>query len=221
MSNYDLGTLWPFLVKRYDEIAELALQHIGVVLLSLLVAAVVGVGLGLLGWNRPALRETSLATAGIFLTIPSLALLAIMIPFFGLGWVPTVVALSLYSMLPIIRNTVVGLRDVPSAIAEAARGMGMPPAKILLQIRLPMAWPVILAGLRVSAQLVVGVATVAAYVAGPGFGEYLFKGLSTLGSINALNFALTGTVGVIIIALFLDALFVLISKLTISEGIRG
>lgn len=221
MSNYDLGTMLPFLVKRYDEILEMAFAHIGVVLVSLFFAALIGVGFGLLGWNRAPIREGALATAGIFLTIPSLALLAIMIPIFGLGWLPTVIALSLYSLLPILRNTIVGIREVPTFMAEAAKGMGMSKASVLYKIRLPLAWPLILAGIRVSAQLIVGVATIAAYVAGPGFGAYLFKGLSTLGSVNALNFALTGTVGVVIIALLLDGVFLLISKLTISEGIRA
>jgi osmoprotectant transport system permease protein len=143
-----------------------------------------------------------------------------MIPTFGLGWVPTVIALSLYSLLPIVRNTVVGLREVPEAVMESARGMGMTPLKVLLSVQLPIAWPVILTGLRVATQLAIGIAAIAAYVAGPGLGAYIFKGLSMLGAKNALNFALTGTVMIVLIALFFDALFILIKRTTTSRGIR-
>jgi osmoprotectant transport system permease protein len=143
-----------------------------------------------------------------------------MIPVFGLGWVPTVVALSAYSLLPIIRNTVVGLREVPDAVVESAKGMGMSPIKILFTIQIPIAWPVILTGLRVATQLAIGIAAIAAYVAGPGLGAYVFRGLSMLGAKNALNFALVGTLMIIVIALLFDALFVLINRLTTSKGIR-
>ena len=191
----------------------MALGHTGVVLVSLAAAAIVAITLGLLSWNKAFFASSSLALAGIFLTIPALALLAFMIPIFGLGWVPTVVALSVYSLLPILRNTIVGLRSVPKALMESARGMGMSKSQVLFQIQMPLAWPLILSGLRVSAQLIVGVATIAAYVAGPGFGTYIFRGLASLGSVNALNFAIIGTIGVIILALVIDGLFALISRI--------
>lgn len=191
----------------------MALGHAGVVLVSLAVAAIIAITLGLLSWNKAFFASASLALAGIFLTIPALALLAFMIPIFGLGWVPTVVALSVYSLLPILRNTIVGLRSVPRELMEAARGMGMSKSQVLFQIQMPLAWPLILSGLRVSAQLIVGVATIAAYVAGPGFGTYIFKGLASLGSVNALNFAIIGTVGVVILALVIDGLFAIVAKM--------
>src|SRR5690606_8386820 len=130
-----------------------------------------------------------------------LALLAILSPLLGLGWGPTVVALVFYSLLPIIRNTVVGLREVPGYILESASAMGMSRTRVLLSTQLPMAWPVIITGTRVAAQLALGIAAIAAYVAGPGLGQYIFRGLSSLGSKNALNYALTGTVGVVVLAL--------------------
>jgi osmoprotectant transport system permease protein len=220
MGNYDLSLIWPFFLDKFDEILELTTEHASVVSLSVLIAAMVGVGVGLLVWDRPLLRSGAIATAGVILTIPSMALLALMIPVFGLGWVPTVVALSAYSLLPIIRNTVVGLREVPDAVVESAKGMGMSPIKILFTIQIPIAWPVILTGLRVATQLAIGIAAIAAYVAGPGLGAYVFRGLSMLGAKNALNFALVGTVMIIVIALLFDALFVLINRLTTSKGIR-
>jgi osmoprotectant transport system permease protein len=171
-------------------------------------------------WEKPVARSAAVATAGVILTIPSMALLTILIPIMGLGWASTVFALSVYSLLPIVRNTVVGLREVDPAVIESARGMGMSKFAVLMKIQFPIAWPVILTGLRVAAQLSVGIAAIAAYVAGPGMGAYIFKGLSMLGAANALNFALTGTVVIVIIALSFDAVFILINRLTTSRGIR-
>ena len=123
LGKYDLTTIWAFILDRLDDITELALEHIGVVLLSLILASIIGVATGLMVWNRPIGRSIAIATAGVVLTIPSMALLALMIPVFGLGWVPTIIALSLYSVLPIVRNTVVGLREVSPAVIESATGM--------------------------------------------------------------------------------------------------
>jgi osmoprotectant transport system permease protein len=218
--GYDLGLIWAFLGKKFDEILELTGQHIVVVIISVLIAAVVGVGAGILVWNKPAGRGFVIAVAGVILTIPSMAMLALMIPSLGLGWVPTVVALSLYSLLPIVRNTIVGLREVSPAVLESAAAMGMTPLKVMFAVQIPIAWPVILTGLRVATQLAVGIAAIAAYVAGPGMGTYIFRGLSMLGAKNALNFALTGTICVILIALILDALFILITRMTTSRGLR-
>ncbi|AOY56668.1 ABC transporter permease [Candidatus Rhodoluna planktonica] len=192
-----------------------------VVLISLAIASAIGVAVGLFVWNKPVARSASIATAGVILTIPSMALLTILIPIMGLGWLPTVFALSIYSLLPIVRNTVVGLREVDPAVVESARGMGMSDFRILMTIQFPIAWPVILTGLRVAAQLAVGIAAIAAYVAGPGMGAYIFKGLSMLGAANALNFALTGTLVIILIALLFDALFIIVNRLTTSRGIRA
>jgi osmoprotectant transport system permease protein len=221
VNQLDLASLLNFLTYRSDEIEGLIIEHISVVALSLLIAMVVGVGLGMLVWNRPLPRSAVIATAAVALTIPSLALLAALTPLFGLGWTPTVIALVLYSLLPIVRNTVVGLRSVSPAIIESASGMGMNRAMVLFRIQLPIAWPIIVTGVRVAAQLTIGVAAIAAYVAGPGLGAYIFQGLSSLGSKNALNFALTGTVLVVLLALIVDALFIAITRLTTAKGLRA
>lgn len=220
MDGFDWDGLLTFWSRRWDDILELVIQHLAVVALSVLIAAVVGIVIGILVWNRPVPRSLAIAAAGVALTIPSLALLALMTPVFGLGWTPTVLSLVFYSLLPIVRNTVVGLREVSPAIMESAKGMGMSPAGILLRIQLPIAWPLILTGVRIAAQLTIGIAAIAAYVAGPGLGQLIFQGLSSLGSKNALSFALTGTLGVIILALLVDAIFVLITRVTTSRGLR-
>ncbi len=221
LGRYDLSTIWQFMLDRLDEITTLTGEHILVVLLSLFFATIIGVTVGLLVWDRPMSRSVSISATAVILTIPSMALLAMMIPVFGLGWLPTVIALSLYSLLPIVRNTVVGLREVSPAVMESATGMGMSRFSVLLRIQFPIAWPVILAGLRVATQLAVGIAAISAYVAGPGLGAYIFKGLSMLGAVHALNFALVGTILIAAIALILDAIFILITRYTTSEGIRG
>lgn len=220
MTGFNLDGFTTFLSRRADDITELVVDHLMVVLISLALASVIGIGLGIAVRNRQFARSAVITASAVAITIPSLALLALLSPVLGLGWAPTIVALVIYSLLPIVRNTVVGLREVPAAVVEAAKGVGMGPARVLLQIQLPIAWPVILTGVRVAAQLTIGIAAIAAYVAGPGLGEYIFRGLSSLGSKNALNYALTGTIAVILLALALDGIFVLISRFTTSRGLR-
>lgn len=221
MTQFDFGALLTFWGRKYDDILTLVGEHLLVVTLALAFATIIGVGVGLLVWDRPIGRSLAVTSAAVILTIPSLALLAAMIPIFGLGWIPTLIGLTLYSLLPIIRNTVVGLREVAPAIMESAKGMGMSPAKVLMSVQLPMAWPVIVTGVRVAAQLTIGIAAIGAYVGGPGLGQMIFQGLSSLGSRNALNYALTGTVAVILLALLVDAIFNTITKYTTSKGLRA
>lgn len=221
MTEFDFSRLLHFWDTRASDILGLVVEHIAVVAVALLIAMVIGVGIGMLVWDRPIPRSVVIAAAGVALTIPSLAMLALLIPAFGLGWTPTIIALVMYSLLPIVRNTVVGLREVPPAVMESAKGMGMNQFSVLLTVQLPIAWPIILTGVRVAAQLTIGIAAIAAYVAGPGLGTYIFQGLSSLGSVNALNFALTGTLGVVLLALIVDALFVAITRYSTSRGLRA
>lgn len=218
--NQGLGGLQTFLDRRSDDLTQMMVDHIEVVALSVGIATVLSIAIALLVWDSPIGRNLAVTSTAIILTVPSLALLAILSPLFGLGWGPTVTALVLYSMLPIVRNAVTGLREVPSHVLESARGMGMSPTHVLLRVQLPMAWPIILTGIRVATQLAIGIAAIGAYVAGPGLGQYIFKGLSSLGSVNALNYALSGTVGVVLLALVADALFVLIARFTTPRGLR-
>ncbi|MEU9015470.1 ABC transporter permease [Streptomyces sp. NPDC048479] len=203
-----------------EELLRQVWEHAAVVGTAIAIATVLGVALGVTTWDRPWARTAAVAATGTFLTIPSFALLGLLIPLLGLGWMPTVVALVLYALLPITRNTIVGLREVGPAILEAARGTGMGPLRTLLRIQLPLAWPLILTGIRVSTQLTVGIAAIAAYVAGPGLGNEIFDGLSRLGSKNAINQALAGTLGVIILALAFDLLFFALRRLTTPRGLR-
>lgn len=209
-----------YVSSNIQQITFLTLQHVQVVLLSVAVAAVLGVGLGIVTEGTPRMRRLLLAFTGTLLTVPSFALFGLLIPVLGLGLAPTVVALTMYAIFPILRNTVTGLETVDSAVVEAARGMGMGPWRRLRVVRLPLAWPVILNGIRVSTIMVVAIAAIAAAVRGPGLGELIFRGLARIGGANALNQALAGVVGVVLVALVLDLLFVLVARLTTPRGLR-
>lgn len=209
-----------YLSFRKDHLIELTLEHAEVVAISLAIAAVIGVGLGVTTYRRERAATIVLAIVGTFLTIPSFALLAMFIPIFGLGSEPTIVALVMYALLPIVRNTVTGLRAVNPAVTESARGMGMGTARRMLRIELPLAWPVILTGIRVSALLLIGIAAIAAAVNGPGLGEDIFSGLARIGSATAINLVLGGVLGVIVLALIFDVFFMALGKVTTSRGIR-
>jgi osmoprotectant transport system permease protein len=197
-------------------------EHFQVVLVAMLIATAIGVGLGLLVHRSRRATDLALGICGIFLTIPSFALFALLIPKLGLGYQPTVVALVLYALLPIVRNTVAGLESVDPAVMESARGMGLASRQRLWRIQLPLAWPIILTGIRVSTVVIVGIAAIAAgIVNGPGLGTFIFGGLAAIGSKFAMSETLVGVIGVAIVALAYDALFVLIGRFTTSRGIRG
>ncbi|MBO2445848.1 ABC transporter permease [Actinomadura barringtoniae] len=209
-----------YLSDRWPTILRMMAEHAEVVLIAVGIAAVVGIGLGVAVESRPALARLALALSGAMLTVPSLALFGLLIPLFGLGVTPTITALVLYAIFPILRNTITGLEGVPAAVEDAARGMGLGRLNTLVRVRMPLAWPVVLTGVRVATIMTVAIAAIAAAVAGPGLGELIFQGLARIGGANALNDTLAGTLGVAILALVLDLLFVVLSRLTTSRGIR-
>ncbi len=210
-----------YLASRWEHLLELAIAHAGVVFLSLLIATVIGVTAGVLVYRRERSAEVVLAVTSTFLTIPSFALFGLLLPVFGLGWTPTVFALVVYALLPIVRNTIVGLRSVDPAITESAQGMGMSRWRRLFEIELPLAWPVILTGVRVSTLIIVGIAAIAAYVNGPGLGEDIFQGISRIGSATALNLVLGAVLAIVLLALIFDGFFALLGKFTTSRGLHG
>jgi osmoprotectant transport system permease protein len=209
-----------YLADRWPTIARMMVEHAEVVLIAVAIAAVVGIGLGAAVEGHPRASRTALVLTGTMLTIPSLALFGILVPWFGLGLAPTISALVLYAIFPILRNTITGLESVPAAVDEAARGMGLSRWERMRRIRLPLAWPVVLTGVRLATIMTVAIATIAAAVAGPGLGQLLFSGLARIGGANALNDALAGTLGVVLLALALDLLFIVLFRLTTSPGLR-
>ncbi len=213
-------TFAEYLQDRWRHLVHLGIEHAIVVGMAIVIATVIGVSLGLLTYRTDRPRELVLATAGVFLTIPSLALFGLFIQPFGLGTKPVVVALTMYALLPILRNTIVGLREVDPAIVESAQGMGMGRVHRLLRIELPLAWPVILTGIRVATVLIVGIAALGAYVLGPGFGNEIFDGLNGMTRPGAMNLVIGGILGVIVLAVLFDIFYVLVFRLTTPRGIR-
>lgn len=213
-------TVWGYLERRWDTVIQLTLEHIVLVLISVAMAVVVGVFLGMLVYRNRRATALLLNVTNATFTVPALAYFTVLVAFFGLGWTPSVIVLAIYALLPIVRNTVTGLREVNPAIIRSATGMGMGRVQLLTRIELPLAWPVILNGIRVGAVLTVGIAAIAAYISGPGLGREIFGGLGALGSARAIPQAVVGTVGIIFVALLLDAFIVVVGRLTTAKGLR-
>jgi osmoprotectant transport system permease protein len=211
---------WEYLGNRHQQLLADAYQHASAVFQCMVVATVIGVLLGVVTYRSEWAGNLATTATSTILTVPSLAMIGLLVPVVGLGVPPTVIALTLYGLLPIVRNAIVGLRGVDPALVDAARGIGMSRVTRLVRVELPLAWPPILTGIRISTQMLMGIAAIAAYASGPGLGNEIFRGIASLGSRNALNQVLAGTLGIIVLALLFDAAYVLIGRLTISRGIR-
>ena len=213
-------SLWEQIVQqlemRYAELGMAVVQHIKLVAISMGIAIVIGVTLGIAVSRIRKLEGPVLGTASTLQTIPSLALLGFMIPLFGIGVTPAVVALFLYSLLPIIRNTFTGITNVDKSVIEAASGMGMTDAQILFRIQLPLAFSVIMAGIRTSAVINVGTATLAAFIGGGGLGDFIFLGISR--SMDAL--VLIGAVPAALLALLLDFVLARLERAVTPKGLK-
>lgn len=189
-----------FVRDHADKLLEQTITHIGLTFLSLLVALLIGVPLGILIARRQRLAGSVLGVAGVLQTVPSVALLGFLIPVLGIGVGPALVALFLYALLPIIRNTYVGITEVSSSVKEAARGVGMTPNQILTKVEFPLALPVIFAGIRTATVINVGVATLAAYVAAGGLGEFIFSGIA----LSNVSMMLAGAIPAALLAVGFD-----------------
>ncbi|MCG2624317.1 ABC transporter permease [Arthrobacter sp. I2-34] len=209
-----------FLSDRLRPILFAGWQHFSLVVQCLILATILAVLIATLVYRNKAMVSAANSVSAIGLTIPSFALIGLLVAPFGFGVTQAVIVVAFYAMLPILRNAVVGLSGISPSVVEAARGIGMSRLRTLVQVELPMAWPVILAGVRVSAQMVMGIAAITAYALGPGLGGFIFSGLSRLGGANALESVVTGVGGIIILALILDFLLVGLGRLTTPRGIR-
>lgn len=213
-------SLFEFALKRQEQVFEGLLQHTGYVVSVLVTAGLFAIVTGIVTRRNVFAKELALSVASVFLTIPSLALFVIFIPLVGLGFAPSFIALFLYSLLPILRNTITGLDGIDQGVLESAKGMGLNPIQVLLKVQLPLAWPVILAGLRVSSMLVVGIAAIATLVAGGGLGDFIKSGLARLPLPNSLEAIWLGTLLCLLLALVIDLILQALRVATISKGIR-
>lgn len=215
-----LSSFFEFFSKNSDDFMEALLRHATYVVSVVIAATIISVAAGVVVRHRPVAREVALGVVSVFLTIPSLALFTLFIPILGLGFAPSFVALLLYALLPIMRNTVTGLNGVSPDVLESAKGMGLTSTERLFKVELPLAWPVIITGIRVSALLTCGIAAIATLINGGGFGDFIKEGLSRLPLPNSLEAIWLGTLGTIALALVFDLIFVAIRRATTPRGIR-
>lgn len=200
-----------FVQSNWSEILQMTLEHIQLVGLAVGIAILTGVPFGIYISQRETLAEIVLAIAGIIMTIPSIALFGIMIPIFslinqGIGFLPAIVALVLYSQLPIIRNTYIAIKNVDPNVRDAAIGVGMTTFQRLIKVELPLAFPVIMAGVRMAIVMTIGIGAIAAYIGAGGLGGYISRGIST-------SYAVMIQVGAIAVSILAIAMDLIIGKL--------
>jgi osmoprotectant transport system permease protein len=220
---YSSWWTWMSDAEGWSPIFERVVEHVQLVAMSMLFAIVISVVLGILVHRVRVLRGLILGFASIMLTIPSLALFAIFIsiPSIGIGDRGPIIALTMYSILPILRNTIIGLEDVDRAVIESAKGMGLNATQRLLKIELPLAWPIILTGIRVATLLNIGIAAIAPLVGGTGLGRYINDGLQRFPDVTSVERMWTGVVFTIALALVADLFFTLLRRFTTSKGLRS
>jgi osmoprotectant transport system substrate-binding protein/osmoprotectant transport system permease protein len=207
-----LGVLW----QRRRITLDLASWHLVLTGTAELLACLVAIPLGIGASRRPRVAAVALGGAGVMQTIPSIALLAFMLPLFGIGAKPAIAALFLYGLLPILRNTVTGLRGIDQRIIEVGLGLGMTPRQLLRQVELPLAAPVILAGVRTSTVINIGTATLAAFIGAGGLGDPIVTGLTG----TDVNLILSGALPAALLAIVVDALLAQVERWTTPRGLR-
>ena len=201
--------VWNFILDHDSEFWSNGFTHAKIVGTALLLAVPLAVLVGVLASNRPRLAGVALSVAGVIITIPSFALFGVLIAPLGLGFRPAVVTLALYSLLPVLRNTIVGLGEVPADVTEAARGMGMTGRQLLWRVQMPLALPVIIAGVRVATVMIVGITTIAALITAGGLGTFIFDGLRSSDRAEIV----AGTVTIVALALLFDGALAILERL--------
>ncbi|HKJ30266.1 MAG TPA: glycine betaine ABC transporter substrate-binding protein [Balneolales bacterium] len=197
-----------FIISNRIELYHQTIEHIGLTIVALFIAIIIGLPLGIIITRIKSLSSTVLGSVGVIQTIPSLALLGFLLPLMGIGAAPAIVALFLYALLPIVRNTYAGIEEVDASIIEAARGMGMSDTQILTNVQLPLAVPVIFAGIRTATVINVGVATLCALIGAGGLGEFIFRGIA----LNNMYMIMAGALPAALLALFFDFILGLIQN---------
>ncbi|MEN6369387.1 MAG: ABC transporter permease [Thermotogota bacterium] len=219
-----LSTTWHYLVGHWSYVGQLTLEHIRIVFLANGLAVVIGLALGIFvsKRGREGLAELVLYVAGILLTVPSLALYGILMALLkalglmSIGLVPVVVALTLYGLLPILRNTTTAIRGIDPAMIDAGRGMGMSEGQILWRVRIPLAVPAIMAGLRQAIVMNVGIAAIGAYIGAGGLGQLIFRGIAN----TRADLVLAGAICVSLLAVVLDVTLGAVERLSMPRGVR-
>ncbi|HEX7065997.1 MAG TPA: ABC transporter permease [Bacillales bacterium] len=202
--------LLEFWQTRYPKILQYTLEHITISFLAVLFGILLTLPLGiyLTRMKFKPVRETIFGIANVFQTIPTIALLAIMIPLLGIGTTPAIVALFLYSLLPLLRNTFAGIKSVDPGVIESARGMGLSPVQTLFKIEIPLAFPYIISGIKVTTVYVISWTTLAAVIGAGGLGDLILAGIG----LNSKVLIITGTISAILLALLADLVLGFVEK---------
>src|SRR5580700_6737061 len=210
-------SLWQFMHQQSAKLLQQTVQHIGLTFISLLIAVLIGLPLGIYITRNRRAAGVVLGIAGMLQTIPSIALLGFMIPLLGIGPIPAITALFLYALLPVVRNTFTGIDGVDPGVREAAVAMGMTGAQRLFRVDLVLAFPVIMAGIRTATVINVGVGTLAAYIAAGGLGEFIFGGIA----LNNTNMILAGAIPAALLAILLDFILSKVQRLRLKSLRKG
>ncbi|TLS38081.1 ABC transporter permease [Pseudalkalibacillus caeni] len=202
--------------SRWDDILVGLQEHLFLSFIAIVVAILISVPLGVFISRRRKLAEPFIAVTAIFQTIPSLALFGFLIPLFGIGGTTAIIALTVYALLPILRNTYTGITEVNQSVIEAGRGMGMTNGQILKKIEIPLSLPVIMAGIRTATVLTIGVATLATFVGAGGLGDIIYRGLSTWNN----QLVLAGAIPAALLAILFDLILKFVEKMVTPKGLR-
>jgi len=205
-----------FMSDRIDQIFTLTGQHIYLTLIAVAIAILIGVPLGILITRVDSISGLVIGIANAVQAIPSLALLGFLIPFLGIGSTPSIVMIFLYSLLPIIKNTYTGLANVDRAMIEAGRGMGMTDAQLMRMVQLPLALPVIMAGIRISAVTAVGLTTLAALIGAGGLGQLIYRGISMVNN----KMIISGAIPAMVLALLVDFILSIMERSVTPKGLK-
>ncbi|MBF7020305.1 ABC transporter permease [Staphylococcus sp. 18_1_E_LY] len=205
-----------FLAKNGSQLVSKTIEHFYISIIALLIAIVVAVPIGILLSKLKRTSNIVLTIAGVLQTIPTLAVLAIMIPIFGVGKTPAIVALFIYVLLPILNNTVLGVQNIDKNLKEAGTSMGMTRFQLMKDVELPLALPLILGGIRLSSVYVISWATLASYVGAGGLGDFVFNGLNLYDPLMIVSAAVLVTA----LALFVDFILSLIEKWAVPKGLK-
>ncbi|CAD2072059.1 ABC transporter permease [Phocicoccus pinnipedialis] len=198
------------------ELVQKTWEHFYISIIALLIGVVIAVPVGMLLARTNKLGNWILMIAGVLQTIPTLAVLALMIPLFGIGKIPAIIALSMYILLPILNNTIIGVRNIDQNAKEAALSMGMTRLQLMSQVELPLATPLILSGIRLASVYVISWATIASYIGAGGLGDFIFNGLNLYDPVMII----IGTVAVTVLALLTDKILGLVERYAVPKGIN-
>ena len=214
--------MWEFIINNWQKALVLTGEHLYIVFIATTIAILIGVPLGIFITIKDEYSEIIMNLANIIMTIPSIALFGIMLPLLsvfnvGLGVVPVVISLILYNQLPIIRNTYTGIKNVDRSIIDSARGLGLSPLQILWEVQLPLALPVIMAGIRVATVMNIGIVTIAVYVGAGGLGKFIQRGIDQVYEEQIL----AGAILVSLLAILTEAVLYLVEYILTPQALRG